>query len=671
VAFYIEVDSTLKPWKTPVIGELYKDKNGEYSNHELSLVTTADENGWVKWYYVAPRIEQGAYNFEYQEPSGASSGFPSYTRSYVIKRSDVGDYFDECSLSHPAGSDYLAAGSADPDIAYNPEFCDFIYTSQKVVRVQDKDLDSLYVILERRFEKLCIKTSSRLNPRTGDVDDVVEEVVPAGDAGASAINTTTGLFTEAQAINCNFSKEVTSTDPTASMKDIDLTGNKYNPATCAVEAYTETVVLAGSQGSKPTDSTGAYTDVVPLNKLFSKEVTKYDPDWGLLDVPLTRKVFDKGTVTVKELTQTIVDDGGTAVAPVVDNDTSDGVYTEVIPISKCLDKEVQNVDPNWSLLQVKIVSMIYNDKLCDYIELESYIAETTSEITVLKEIKPSALGTNDGGYTDILPYYYDVTPINAQLSRVTKKVDTNWAMLGIKLDGAQYNQVDGNTYGSSSTIIKMGDVPQPDSETGIVNTVDPQTGMVDEYQPINSCLARKMTRRVRPDMDIVYYSTMNYTLPAVLGGWGFYNWPKRDGNLVTTTYPIFASEQETRMFPIRITRSWTEEAPAEDDVQGSTLIQPTRLQFTVPPFGVTWSAQATLHSAGNFSGTTGTENPVWEWITWNQEYDATTPEWIPEEIVISDVVTPSAGGYLRQTIELITGHDGNKPVVTIPTQETP
>jgi hypothetical protein len=151
VAFYIEVDSTLKSWKTPVIGELYKDKNGEYSNHELSLVTTADENGWVKWYYVAPRIEQGAYNFEYQEPSGASSGFPSYTRSYVIKRSDVGDYFDECLPSHPAGSDYLAAGSADPDIAYNPEFCDFVLSGQSIPRIQDKELDSLYVIVTRTF----------------------------------------------------------------------------------------------------------------------------------------------------------------------------------------------------------------------------------------------------------------------------------------------------------------------------------------------------------------------------------------------------------------------------------------------------------------------------------------------------------------------------------------
>ena len=98
--FYIEVDSTLKPWKTPVHGEFYKDKNGEFPNHVLVHVTSADENGWVKWYYAADRENQDDYNFEIVNGE-------YLRRTYIIPRDE---YYSRHENAITAASAYLAVG---------------------------------------------------------------------------------------------------------------------------------------------------------------------------------------------------------------------------------------------------------------------------------------------------------------------------------------------------------------------------------------------------------------------------------------------------------------------------------------------------------------------------------------------------------------------------------
>jgi len=301
IAFRILADSHDKRFNDPVYGSLYEGPGNKFPNHKLSLVTAADKQGEVWWYYIADRADQGVYNFSYSKPSGSQGGYPSYTRTYVIRRDDSANYL-ECptgsfhldtgggtnssplnddfiqvgavngrpsyesgsytmywnstnsawiidvgilspsdgylSFSDVAtpdlasnwrellppdtstivfteipttGSDYLAPGSEDPDLVFNPEFCGFEFTGLKQLRVPDKELDSCYILVERRFEKLCALEGKRLNNTTGDCEDYTIEILPNDDPGlvCSPIDEN-GEGSTVTPINCDYSRKETS-----------------------------------------------------------------------------------------------------------------------------------------------------------------------------------------------------------------------------------------------------------------------------------------------------------------------------------------------------------------------------------------------------------------------------------------------------------------------------
>ena len=108
---YLEVQSQHANYNAPTYGSLYAGPGTKYATYELVYVSTVDENGVVKWFYAAPRSGQGAYNFKHGTPPASSGGFPSYSRTYFVPRSNVGDYFDGCSYVAPvtgvAASAYL------------------------------------------------------------------------------------------------------------------------------------------------------------------------------------------------------------------------------------------------------------------------------------------------------------------------------------------------------------------------------------------------------------------------------------------------------------------------------------------------------------------------------------------------------------------------------------
>ena len=95
---YLEVQSQHANYNAPTYGSLYAGPGTKYATYELVYVSTVDENGVVKWFYAAPRSGQGAYNFKHGTPPASSGGFPSYSRTYFVPRSNVGDYFDGCEL---------------------------------------------------------------------------------------------------------------------------------------------------------------------------------------------------------------------------------------------------------------------------------------------------------------------------------------------------------------------------------------------------------------------------------------------------------------------------------------------------------------------------------------------------------------------------------------------
>jgi hypothetical protein len=176
---YIEVDTKLANYREPAYGsgwvgpsgvrveDPWEETNpplvGRFDRHQLVHVTPANDEGIARWYYAAPREEQGAYNFDFKSAAATTGEYPTYTRTYFILREDLETYFE-------GGDNYLENGDSDPDIAYQPQFADFVHTQTMVQRAPDENLDSLYVLVVRIFDRLCDKTVVREDQRFGTIE---------------------------------------------------------------------------------------------------------------------------------------------------------------------------------------------------------------------------------------------------------------------------------------------------------------------------------------------------------------------------------------------------------------------------------------------------------------------------------------------------------------------
>ena len=195
---YLEVDSRLGNYKQPEYGSKYAgprghlrndpwaeegttpEKIGRFDNHELVHVSLADERGMVRWYYARRREEQAFYNWEYSTPGQNSDGYPTYTRTYFVHRDDLADYYGEYPANpselenlEPSGGKHLSLGDVDPDLSYTPQFYGFEYSDTQIGRVGDENLDALYVLVVRRFELLCDKTTQTESETYGTVTSTV------------------------------------------------------------------------------------------------------------------------------------------------------------------------------------------------------------------------------------------------------------------------------------------------------------------------------------------------------------------------------------------------------------------------------------------------------------------------------------------------------------------
>lgn len=176
---YIEVDSRLAGYKIPEYGSKYVGPRGNtvldpwadvdpqpvgrFDDHELVHVTLADERGMVRWYYARQREDQAQYNWQYTPRGVGGDGYPSYTRTYIVKRDTVSEHVESYpDPNNPAadlgGDQFLNYGDADPDKPAGPWWHDFVFAEGTIERINDENLDSLYVLLVRRFDRLCDKT---------------------------------------------------------------------------------------------------------------------------------------------------------------------------------------------------------------------------------------------------------------------------------------------------------------------------------------------------------------------------------------------------------------------------------------------------------------------------------------------------------------------------------
>lgn len=134
---FIRVDRKKPDYAEPAVGSPYPPTGNEELDAKFAgfkfAVIEPDKSGdeFVFWIYVRDRAGEDQWNYEISYPYG-SELYPSYTRTYVILRS---------AYAQPA------LGTADPVIAGA-----VLVMPDKVMRSNNKVIDSLYVSVQRRFD---------------------------------------------------------------------------------------------------------------------------------------------------------------------------------------------------------------------------------------------------------------------------------------------------------------------------------------------------------------------------------------------------------------------------------------------------------------------------------------------------------------------------------------
>lgn len=167
--FYELHDSTQMNYTVPEYGTPHPNQS-KYAGYVFAHVKSANDSGWVQWFYLNERANQDEYNFEVTYPY-ADTGYPAYVRTYVLKREGL--------VEPPAGTPDPIHGMAA------------VLTAHKQTRLSDPVLDSLFVGVQRAYEKLPGPQiiSYVVNSR-GDLQTQTEQVVPAGvSAYPDSLNT--------------------------------------------------------------------------------------------------------------------------------------------------------------------------------------------------------------------------------------------------------------------------------------------------------------------------------------------------------------------------------------------------------------------------------------------------------------------------------------------------
>lgn len=182
--FSVERDQRLAGYKLPTKGDAFEgvDPDRKLEGYVFATAVPVEgQVGWINEYYLQERANQEDYNYSVDYPYNDSS-YPTLTRSYVFLRTDL-------LLPETLVADPLLVKFEEPDAnTFDPVFTDLQLTDHKQVRLDDPILDSLFVGVQRVFEKLPgpVITSYDLNESQQvvaiETQTVANDDVPTPDA---------------------------------------------------------------------------------------------------------------------------------------------------------------------------------------------------------------------------------------------------------------------------------------------------------------------------------------------------------------------------------------------------------------------------------------------------------------------------------------------------------
>ena len=139
----------------------------KWPDHKLVFVKPVDieRDGIFEFFYAADRDNQDQYNFSY------SQGELVLTRTYIVSRDSLEDFVEP------------KLGQDDPD------FPEYKFATQQVQRVEDKELDSLYVAVQRFYAKhnttFAVDTETKTGYKIRRISTLNKELVETGNSSSS------------------------------------------------------------------------------------------------------------------------------------------------------------------------------------------------------------------------------------------------------------------------------------------------------------------------------------------------------------------------------------------------------------------------------------------------------------------------------------------------------
>lgn len=141
-----------------------------------------------------------------------------------------------------------------------------------------------------------------------------------------------------------------------------------------------------------------------------------------------------------------------------------------------------------------------------------------------------------------------------------------------------------------------------------------------------------------------YFTTIDHTFPPVLEAIDIADWERHDGQLETMPEYHMNPEGYSGPCKTRVDVKWR--AVPHDNVQAYQML-PESFSFTTPYVRI--NIPSCLMNGGSFVCSTGTEDPVYSYNTYEKELPVTSPPTWPDTLVIRDKQETARGGYIRTT----------------------
>jgi hypothetical protein len=313
-------DSTQLNYAVPPYGTLHPNQT-KYEGFKLAMVKPANESGWAYWFYLNERLNQDEYNYEIQYPY-PNTDYPVYVRTYVLPRSSLPE------AEPAAGSEYPPEGSG------------FFLTDHKQIRLQDPLMDSLFVGVQRVYERLPGPEIDkyRYNER-GDLEHEINQIVPAARMPDSD-----GLYVMESLVNHD-----TTVKGTRKVRTVDqhstLTSVKKSDSVRGATVTSTNDLVTPTTPPDQLSLTTLESEVVQRTKTKAERTTVKIDEWPTLTTKRTSE--DARGATIKTISDIVSPNAAPAVLNV------NTLESSVVQKSKYLAEKTTTSVDSWPTLVSK------------------------------------------------------------------------------------------------------------------------------------------------------------------------------------------------------------------------------------------------------------------------------------------------------------------------------